>query len=283
LDEATAPGLWAIWKEFDRAFAQPGRTLLVDANFNASIGEQRRYAGLFQQHLTMTIGLPLLIILDARAIRAVIAHEVAHARLQHTSGGANLHEFILASENVLYHADPSRTITGRVAYLLLHSLLKWLRKEYHTLSRENELAADAGAATQVGREEMARALVLIEACAARLVDLIYAPLDKEVIGAIKPPAPPFRRIFARLEDIRSPEQLAAAAAAGPKREHDPDPTHPPLTKRLANLGYIDIPPIDQVTTSAVGLFLSPQAAKDLPAHFDDEWSKRVRRRVSVGG
>src|SRR4051812_22756865 len=46
-DEAAAPGLWAIWMEFDRSFARSRRTLLIDTNFNASIGEERRYAGLF--------------------------------------------------------------------------------------------------------------------------------------------------------------------------------------------------------------------------------------------
>ena len=112
VDEAAAPGLWAIWKELDRAFTRSGRTLQIDANFNASIREERRYAGLFKQHITMTVGLSLLIILDERAIRSIIAHEVAHARLQHASGGTNLLDFIAASENVLYYADPDRTITG---------------------------------------------------------------------------------------------------------------------------------------------------------------------------
>lgn len=282
VDEVTAPGLWSIWKELDHAFARSGRTLLLDAEFNASIREKRRYAGLFKRHVTMTVGLPLLIVLDQRAIRAVIAHEAAHARLQHTSGAANLFEFISASENVFYYVDPARTVTGRVAYMLLYSLLKWLRKEYRALSRENELAADAGAAMQVGRDEMARALVLIEACSARLDDLVYTPLMKEVTGAIRAPAPPLQRIVHRLEDIRAREHLAAAALAGPKREPDPDPTHPPLAKRLANLKYTDVPTVDQFGIPAIGEVLAPEAAKALPARFDAEWREKVNRRVSVG-
>jgi hypothetical protein len=47
-DETAAPGLWAIWKDLDRAFARSGRTLTIDDNFNASIMEQSRYAGLFR-------------------------------------------------------------------------------------------------------------------------------------------------------------------------------------------------------------------------------------------
>jgi Zn-dependent protease with chaperone function len=282
VDEGAAPGLWAIWKELDRAFARSGRTLLIDADFNASIREERRYAGLFKQHVTMTVGLSLLIILDERAIRSVIAHEVAHARLQHASGGTNLLDFIAASENVLYYADPDRTITGRVALVLLHSLLEWLEEEYHALSRENELYADGDAAKQVGRDEMARALVLMEAGSTRLTDLVFTPLEKELLGAIKAPTPPFQRIFNQLGDIRAPEQLAAAAVVGLKHEEDPKSTHPPLAKRLANLGFTDIPPIDKVQTSAIDQLLSREAVRELPQRFDDEWRKTADELVRVG-
>jgi hypothetical protein len=282
VDEGTAPGLWEIWQELDGGFTRSGRTLLIDADFNASIREERRYAGLFKQHVIMTVGLPLLVILDERAIRAVIAHEVAHARLQHASGGTNLSDFIAASENVLYYADPDRTITGRIAYALLHSLLKWLEEEYRLLSRENELCADGDAAKQVGRDEMARALVLVDAGSARLADVVFAPLEKELIGAIKAPTPPFQRIFNQLGDIRAPEPLAAAAVVGLRREEDPKSTHPPLGKRLANLGFTDIPPIDAVQTSAIDQVLSPEAVRELSARFDDDWRKMADEWVRVG-
>jgi len=147
VDEEAAPGLWLIWKELDGAFTRSGRTLLIDTNFNASIMKRADTPGYSGKHVTMAVGLPLLIILDERAIRAVIAHEVAHARLRHASGGTNLRDFIAASENVLHYADPDRTITGRIAHALLHSLLEWLEKEYRALSRENELGADAGGRT----------------------------------------------------------------------------------------------------------------------------------------
>jgi Zn-dependent protease with chaperone function len=280
-DEAAAPGLWAIWQELDRAFARSGRTLVIDDNFNASIMEQAGYAGLFRPHVTMNIGLPLLIVMDQRAIRAVIAHEIAHTRLRHTSGGTNLYEFLAASQTVLHYADPDRTVTGRIAHALLHSLLEWLEAEYRALSRENELCADSDAARQVGREEMARALVLLEGGGTRIDDLVMKPLEQEMLGAIRAPTPPLQRIAAQLQDIREPEQLAAAATAGLRGEEDPASTHPPFGKRLANLGFTDVPPIDKVETSAIDQLLSPETADALLLRFNDEWRKRVRDYVSV--
>lgn len=282
VDWAAAPGLWTTWKELDHDFIRSDRTLRIEANFNASIGEERRYAGVFKRHVTMNVGLILLMILDERAVRAVVAHEVAHARLQHTTGASNLSDFLAASENVLYYADPDRTITGRIAYILLRSLLEWIRTEYRSLSRENELAADSGAAEQVGRDETARALVLMEACGARLTDLVFKPLEKEMLGAVRVPTPPFQRISAQLGDIRAVEQMATAVAAGPTREAEPDATHPPFEKRLANLGFTAIPAIDTVQESAINRLLSPETAKALSARFDDEWRKRARDWVSVG-
>jgi Peptidase family M48 len=281
-NEAAAPGLWAIWEQLDRAFVRSRRTLMIDDNFNASITEESRYAGLFGQHVTMTVGLPLLIMLDERAIRAIIAHEIAHTRLRHTSGGTNLYDFVAASENVLHYADPDRTITGRVAHALLHSLIEWLWAEYRALSRENELCADGDAAKQVGREEMARALVLTEGGGARLTELVMMPLEKEMLGAIKAPTPPLQRMISLVEDIRAPDQLAAAAVAGLKSEQDPESRHPPFGKRLANLGFTDVPPIGKVETSAIDQLLSPETASELLTRFDDEWCKKVGEWVSVG-
>ncbi|TFV74681.1 Zn-dependent protease with chaperone function [Bradyrhizobium frederickii] len=278
-DEETAPGLWAVWKELDRSFVRSNRTLLVDTDFNASISETSRYAGLFGQHVTMTVGLPLLMILDQRAVRAVIAHEVAHARLRHTSGGTNLADFMTAAENVFFYADPEQTVTGYIVRILLHSLLERLEKEYRALSRENELAADLEAAEQVGRGEMARALVMVEVFGTRLIDLIFAPLQKEVLGAIKAPSPPFARISDQIATIRAPGPMTAASLG---REHDPDSTHPPLGQRLASLGYTDISDVGEIQASAIDQLLSPNAANELALRFDEEWRKKVQDWVSVG-
>jgi hypothetical protein len=85
-----------------------------------------------------------------------------------------------------------------------------------------------------------------------------------------------------LEEIRAPEQLAAAAIAGLKSEQDPASRHPPFGKRLANLGFTDIPPIGNVETSAIDQLLSPETASELLTRFDDEWRKKVSDFVSVG-
>src|SRR5262245_34921132 len=281
VDEQSAPGLWRMWNDLDDASPRSGRTLLIDAALNASISERRRFLGLFQRQLTMTIGLQLLIVLDERAVRAIIAHQVAHARLQHTSVAATLSELIAAAENIFDHADPETTVTGRIADILLHALLEWLQKEYLILSRQNELSADRQAAERVGSDEMARALVLTEAMSARMNEIVFTPLEQELLGAIRAPAPPLRRILSQLDTIRAPDRIEAAARAGLAAEEDANATHPPLRARLANLGFVEIPNIDMAKTSAADSVLSHQAIKDLVARFDGEWRQRGTELVGI--
>ena len=65
-------------------------------------------------------------------------------------------------------------------------------------------------------------------------------------------------------------------------EPQPDETHPPFRARLANLGFTAIPPIDKVHTSAIDGALSAEAAKEMPARFDNEWHKKADAFVEVG-
>jgi hypothetical protein len=193
VEKTAAPGLWAIWKDVERKSAGVRRTLVIDSDVNASTGEQRQFMGLFGRRIMMTIGLPLLIVLDERAVRAVVAHEVGHAELQ--PGGANLYEFILAALNIFEYADPETTITGRISAAPLNALLEWLQKEYLIPSRRNELEADRQAAECVGRYEAARALVLVESMFACMNEVVFTPLQKELLGAIRAPAPPIQRVM----------------------------------------------------------------------------------------
>ncbi|MGJ4970036.1 M48 family metallopeptidase [Bradyrhizobium sp. HKCCYLRH1073] len=285
LDEAMAPALWRIWQELDPAFAKPTRTLRFDAEFNASISEARGYAGIFRQHVTMTVGLPLLMILDERAIRATIAHEVAHAELRHITGAGNLFDFLRACENVLHYANPDRTITGRIAARLLRAVLGWVNREYLALSRQNELAADQRAAALMGPSEMARSLVLIAGGVARLRELVFSPLETDMLGAISLPATPLQRMSTHLVDIRDHDALTAAAAKTIEEEsmEDPNSTHPPLRASLANLGCATLPAVDPIEAPAIARLLSPDAARDLSAQLDAEWRKLAQTRVRLGG
>jgi Zn-dependent protease with chaperone function len=219
--------------------------------------------------------------MDERAVRAVVAHEVAHARLQHTTGGANLHEFMMAADNLFHHADPETTISGRIARFLLNSLINWTSAEYFALSRQNEFAADLEAARSVGREEVARARVLARATGGQLSELVFKPLEREIVGAIRAPTPPFRRILDRLDAIRSPDGIAAGLTVPIPDEEDANATHPPFRAFLKSLGFPEIPAIDVPVTSAATSLLAPAELERLVTRFDGEWVRRADALVAI--
>jgi len=278
VDEGAASGLWALWNEFDDSTPRSRRTLQIDPNLNASIGERRRYFALAHRHLTMTIGLPLLLMLDERAVRAVVAHEVAHARLQHTTGGTNLHEFMVAAANLFDHLDAERTITGRIAHALLSSLLARVSAEFHAIRYRNELEADHHAGERTGAHDMARALVLLHNVGWGIKELIIDPLDKELLGAIRAPTPPLQRLVEQLDAIRT---YRASDEAEPHDEEQPEDYHPPLRERLANLGLTTIPDVELPRTSAAESLVSAPRLKQLLTEFNADWRRKAERLVGL--
>jgi Zn-dependent protease with chaperone function len=277
LDEHAAPTLWAMWNELDRVSSPASRVLMVDHDLNASIGEQRRYLGLARRKLIMTMGMILLIVMDEQAVRAVVAHEVAHGKLQHTTGGANLHEFIRAAANLFTYFDPANTVFGGIADILLRLLLKRVNEAYRLLSRQNEFEADRDAAAQVGAIEMARALLLLEISSARVKELVFDPLKQELLGAVRVPTPPLQRILNARDAICAPGEVDAAALAKDGDDWD----HPPLGERLANLGFATPPQVDAVQTSAAATLIAETALDDLVKTLDDKWRKAVWHAVEI--
>jgi hypothetical protein len=223
----------------------------------------------------MTVGLPLLLVLDERAVRTVVAHEVAHARLQHTTGAVNLYDFIVAAANLFDHLDPANTISGRIAYLLLASLLKWVNAEYLMMSRQNELATDREAGERTTVHDTARALVLVHFAAAGMKEVVSDPLEKELLGAIRLPAPPLQRLIEQLDAVRAPRAIDASEQ--PKDEDD----HPPTHARLANLGFATPPQVEMPKTPAAETVLSMVAVQELLTEFNERWRRSAKAAVEL--
>src|SRR5260370_40054476 len=98
---------------------------------------------------------------------------------------------------------------------------------------------------------------------ARMNGVVFPPLQKELLGAIRAPAPPLQRIISQLETIRMPGPIEAAAlACFASEKEDSNATHPSLRQRLANVGVTEVPKIDAPQTSAGEASLSGPALKD---------------------
>ncbi len=280
LSRKDAPELWGIWDEFDQQ-SRSDRHLIIDGDMNASIGERRKIAGLWGHEVTMRIGLPLMLCLDVPALRAVIAHEVGHNQLKHTSGLANLVEFERTFEALFDFADPNETVTGAVAYVLLGRFGSWLHQEVLRLSRRNEFEADRIAATREGVSAEARSMVLVEAAAEFYEEDILEGIQKELVGATKAPLSPLKQLIARLDEFRNPENIHRIAERCWNKDPDPDSTHPPLKERLGAHGVEEIPSIESIDPPAADVLLAPDTKSRLKKQLDDEWTEDIDAMVRL--
>jgi hypothetical protein len=123
--------------------------------------------------------------------------------------------------------------------------------------------------------------VLVEGISARMNEVVFIPLQKELLGAIRTPAPPLERIISRLQTIWMPGPIEAAALACLSEKEDSNGTHPSLRQRLANLGFTEVPKLDVPQTSAAEVLLSDQAFKDLVTRLDSQWTRRAAASVDI--
>lgn len=278
LDREQAPGLWRLWDKFNGAENGRARVLRADGALNASIQEHRRFAGLFGRTVTMTIGLPLLLLLDDDAIAAIIAHEVGHDRHMHISGTYKLVDFHAALDGFFDYADPDNTITGAVAHSAFSWLQRWLDDQIIIDSRQAEFQADAISAEMMSPRLVARTLLLIEVFGHKLTAL-HDAYDKELLGAVRPPRSPILRIRdlgAHPVDWNEFWILASELCV---EAPDPKSTHPPLRDRLQALGFDDIKQLQPQRLGARGSLLPPATIERLIADMDARWNRVAAERL----
>jgi len=202
LTRMDAPALWAIWDELAPPRGER-RSLLVDDLLNASISERKRWFDLLGRHTTLTLGLELLMLVDERLLRTVIAHEVGHAKLQHTAGATNLAEFLETFETLFVYVDPETTVAGGLADWALATWLKGANLELMRVSRKNELEADSFSARLCGVDAVADAEVFIATVSRAVKTEIHEPLETELLHAIRAPVAPHQRVWERRAELIS--------------------------------------------------------------------------------
>lgn len=271
--EAQAPGLWRLWREVAGDRLARRTTLVINDDFNAAIGETR---GVFGRRADLFVGLPLLTLLDIRALKAVLAHELAHFRHKDTNGSLKLTELEMSFNAIFDYAPPGTTLSGSVLYWALGPLARAFEKEELRLSRVAELEADRLSATLGDQHETARALILIVAGTELVKERVFIPLQREMLGAISAPRTPMTRILEVAPDMRSAETLQALLPPrAPEDDDDSAMTHPHWRKRLASLGFEEPPAVDPPLSFAVEEMLDAEFLAEKRTALDALWLAKV--------
>lgn len=281
VERSVAPGLWKMWDEMAPPVRGERRLLRLDDRLNASISERRRFLGLFGREIVMTVGLPLMAFLDKPLLKSVIAHEVGHAEMKHTAGLTRLAEFERSFETVFDFMPVETSLSGRVLYGSLGRISDWMKAEMKRLAWQAEFEADAVAARETRGSLAARAEAAIAGAIHFYEVEIVAPLEKVLVGAIAVPPSPVRQFIDRIDEIRDPARLAAAAAAAFVEPPDPEASHPPFSDRLKALGCAHVPEIGPLGPPSLAE-LVPEDLKDrILRDAEAEWERNISRYLNL--
>lgn len=249
-----AQGLFAILDELSKHFAvKPPSEVRVEMNAGAWVRLHgfRKGAG----RTVLGVGFDLLALLNVSEFEAVLAHEMAHAKLVERGlkswlarglGRISMLEKGLGECVEAYHA-------ARQTFHLAEMLRKWANfmlalaaRQVSAYSRQDEFEADHGAALFAGSRPLKTSLLRLETIEPKLGRLPWS----ERIGRSETEASFSGWLVEELRmDLPEDSQIDAEFA------HDPYATHPSLPDRLAALP--DAPGRTENTASAMGLLADP--------------------------
>jgi Zn-dependent protease with chaperone function len=269
LKPADAPALFEALERIRRKVKGPPiHEVLLDADFNASIGQRPRW-GLFggaRNHLV--VGLPLLLGLDRQRLLAVLAHEYGHLRGDHGRFAA----WVYRTRVSWARLDEGLQGDGGPIAALTQGFLSWYFPRFvartFALARQDEYEADRISARLLGSEVAGAALTEIGVKG----DWIAQEFWREhwALAADRPlPLGPYghmrKAVALPLPDVFARASLRSAL----RRVSDVDDTHPVLRDRLEALGIAATLPAWS-RRSAIDLLARPD---HWIAHFDKQWCR----------
>ncbi len=248
LDAAAHPRLQTLVRDVASgvgAAAPDALYLFHDANAFASVTRPRAFAAKVSE---VGIGLPILAALTCDETRAVIAHEMGH----HIAGDVRLGPWVRRTRDAIGRATDRLEGSSFWLHIPFLAYAELFRRTSTSISRAQELSADAVAARLAGPVPTASALRKIE----RLSLLWHAYFEGEVLPILsRGRNPPLLEGFElyRQAAAASGTPAARALAAATEGASRPrfDDTHPPLDERLRALG--EPSPISLHAESALSL------------------------------
>jgi heat shock protein HtpX len=259
------------------------REVYLAPDVNAGVAHIGGFAGIGARPI-MIVGLPLMAALTRSEFRGVIGHEFGH----YTGGETRLAPVVYRTREAIF-----RTVNGLVAHgrRYLHLPFLWYGKMYLritlSISRRQELAADAHAAAIAGGDSMETGLVKTAAAGLALRSFLNGEIGPVLNAGYRPPVVEGFVMFLHggsmapgLEQVT--QQLLTSGRS------DPYDSHPSLRERIDALrrtrraaAPVPDPPAIELLDDVPGLeaaLLSELTQRDvggLPSVTWDEAAARV--------
>lgn len=235
LSREAAPELYRMADDVAaRVQAPRPHAIALDDEPNAGALELNRGFSLRTTRRVLVLGRPLLALLDAPALEAVVAHEFGHFSRQHGRLGHWLYRTRLAWMAYIEDsaADAQASAWERAGIAFGQRFVPWFVRASFAQARRDEYEADALAAQACGADALARALQQVHALAMRW----HATRDALRLDLQRRHAePPGDALLQLAQRLREDNASAAPDADADGDDADPHATHPSLSARLQAL------------------------------------------------
>ncbi|HEX7860924.1 MAG TPA: M48 family metalloprotease, partial [Verrucomicrobiae bacterium] len=218
-------------RSFDRVF--------VTSDFNASVIEEPRLGVFGWWKKSLSIGLPLMDVLNKNELRAVLAHEFAHLGNRHARLGHWVYRLRRSWANLFAEQFNRPVYENEVSgRLFLRSWLRWFWPRFNApafvFSRSCEYMADSVAAEASSPENIASALCRLQVFHHHLTEKFWPDLWQLAVKNEEPPSDVFHRVPAFLRE-RSRADLPLLLGRSLQTVSDHADTHPCLAERVRAL------------------------------------------------
>lgn len=252
------------------AGAPPLEAVVIDSDLNAGAASLPRLLGLLGDRHYLVIGLPLMRLLDAAELSAVIAHEFGHFRGGHGRFSAWIYRVRIS----WYRMVDAMARGGGVLSRLFLKFFEWYVPYFNAysfvLAREDEYEADAVSARVAGESARVSALLRI-AHAAQWIELKFWPKMQARMRAQPQPPVQFNAMLAAALRESPPIDIARLLVSA-ERENDLTDTHPTLPQRVSAVAAT--PALREQNIAAIAML--GESLSRIERKLDETWRTEMK-------
>lgn len=253
------------------AGAPPLEAVVIDSELNAGAASLPRLLGLLGDRHYLVIGLPLMRLLDAAELSAVIAHEFGHFRGGHGRFSAWIYRVRISWYRLVESMARSGAALSRLFLKFFEWYVPYFNAYSFVLAREDEYEADAVSARVAGEPARVSALLRI-AHAAQWIELRFAPRLQARMRAQPQPPVQFNAMLAAALRESPPIDIARLLASA-ERDNDLTDTHPTLPQRVSAVGAP--PALREQDVAAIALL--GESLSRIERELDESWRNDAKK------
>ena len=221
--------------------------------------------------MNFLIGLPLMRLLDAVELSAVIAHEFGHFRGGHGRFSGWIYRVRISWYRMVEAMARSGSALSRVFLKFFEWYVPYFNAYSFVLAREDEYEADAVSARVSGEAARVSALIRLEHASQWLSRRFLSTLHARMRAQLQPPAQ-YNALFAAALGELPPIDIARLLASA-DRDNDLEDTHPTLPQRVSAVGA---PPALRPQEVSAASLLGEALAK-IERRLDEVWREDARK------